>query len=198
MARFVGTGKDPRYPKGQVVDIYTSDDAFGQGNLSEQDLVELGYVEAADPYQDPGRTPSQIAAAVVRGDTLSDPYDAAVAVKEGYVDERGMATAKAYNVVHEDPQDAAVDRGEAGAGPVRGVLSAVRAAQDKLPKAEGADTAHEDIEASSSSRVDAPLTADASGASATGGAGDPQGNVDQQAKDGEAAEKAKPGTAKRQ
>jgi hypothetical protein len=150
MARFVGTGKDPRYPEGVVVDIMSAEDAYGPGNKSELDLVEKGYVVAADPYQDPGRTPSQIAAAVIRGDTLSDPYDASVAVKEGFVDDAGQPTARAYDVVHEDKQEAVDEgRGEAG-GPVRGVLSAVAAHQrDGLAETpEGAaDTADTDIAA---------------------------------------------------
>lgn len=169
MARFVGTGKDPRYPKGVVVDIPDGSDLYnGVGNLSELDLVEKGFVKPADPYADPGRTPSNIAAAVIRGDTLSDPYDAAVAVKEGLVDEQGRPSARAYDLVHEEPQDVAESgRGEAG-GPARGVISAFAANQrDGLPKGGGAKPADADVATpdvgDAGSYEDAGSQADASG-----------------------------------
>jgi hypothetical protein len=109
MARFVGTGKDPRYPKGVVVDIPDSGEGRdGAVNASQLTLVDKGFIEALPREQDPGRSPDQLANAAVRGDlgpgNVNDPVEVAAAAAHGLIDDAGFATAKAYAISHEDPQ----------------------------------------------------------------------------------------------
>lgn len=66
--RLKGTGKDPenRYPEGLI---------FDAPEHVAQKTIEAGFAVALDPKDDPARTDSQIAGAVQRGDSLSDPVD---------------------------------------------------------------------------------------------------------------------------
>ena len=66
-----GTGKDPlgRYAEGLIFDLEDFDTAM------IEDFVEKGWAEILPPEEHPGRTTTQIAAAVVRGDALADPVE---------------------------------------------------------------------------------------------------------------------------
>lgn len=90
MARLVGTGKAPddQYLEGQVFDVESFDPLY-------EDLLDRGWAEEVDPEDDPGRTETQIANAVVRGDPVAHPVERKIA--EGIKDP--------YAVVHrQDPK----------------------------------------------------------------------------------------------
>ena len=88
--RLVGTGKAPQgYMEGQIFDVATQSEA--------DELVARGWAAHVDPYDDPARTVVSVANAMVRGDSLTDPYDRAIAIEIGTHD-------KALAIVHaEDP-----------------------------------------------------------------------------------------------
>lgn len=86
--RAVGTGTHPegRFPKGQVCDLNEVD---GKVHPDYQSLLDDGYLELLAPEDDPGRTTTQIANAIVRGDALTDPVDAKLA--DEISDEQALA-----------------------------------------------------------------------------------------------------------
>jgi hypothetical protein len=101
MARLEGTGKDPlgRYGAGEIFDVpkfrTNADAANGTVNPDYQYIVDQGWAKEVAPEDDPGRTPSQIAAAKVGVSgygTLSDPVDARLA--------DDMTYEEAYSLVH--------------------------------------------------------------------------------------------------
>jgi hypothetical protein len=108
--RLTGTGKDPegRYSKGLIFDAPEQD---------AQSIIEKGWAKETAPEDDPGRTDSQLAAAAVRGDTLSDPIDRELAQSKGFVDEFGEATVDAYDRIHEE--DGSLEVEPADTTPVR-------------------------------------------------------------------------------
>lgn len=78
MAQFIGTGKDPRFPKGQPFDI-------PDGDPEQQKLVEKNghgvrskLVGQVGP-EDPAKRVVEVADADLRGDPLNHPQDAALA-----------------------------------------------------------------------------------------------------------------------
>ena len=79
MARYVGTGKAPegQYVKDQVVDLPSLPD--GSIDPAYQDIVDKGWVRELADKDDPARTKTQIANAMVRGDALSHPAEAKIA-----------------------------------------------------------------------------------------------------------------------
>jgi len=100
--RLVGTGKAPQgYMEGQVFDVGTQAEA--------DELVARGWAVVQDPADDAARTVVQIANAMVRGDSLTDPYDRAVAIEIGSHDnalaivhaEDGSATPADYLAIVE-------------------------------------------------------------------------------------------------
>jgi hypothetical protein len=111
MARFIGTGKDPRYPKGQVVDIATADESYSptKGHAAQLDVVEKGWVrELKGPEEDPSyNAPQGVSQALIRGDNVTDPVERQIAKDEGLV-QVGTGTLlpseTAYEHVHEDEQ----------------------------------------------------------------------------------------------
>lgn len=74
-----GMGKDPlgRYPKGLIFDLPDEDPAL------VEDFVAKGWAEVLGEDEHPGRSVTQIAAGMVRGDELADPVEAAMAEKIG-------------------------------------------------------------------------------------------------------------------
>lgn len=109
--RLVGTGKDPeqRYPEGLVYDAPPH---------VAQKHIEAGFGVAQDPKDDAGRTESQIAAAVQRGDNLSDATDHELAGEfrgEGDTPEDGP---DALTVVQGTPVDEPVPGGATAKAPV--------------------------------------------------------------------------------
>jgi hypothetical protein len=105
MARLVGTGKDPegRYGEGVVFDVPAYESTY-------DDLIEKGWAEALPAVDDPGRSKTQIANAMVRGDLLSHPADAAMAAE--------IDDADALAITHTgDPDASAGDLPEAGTSP---------------------------------------------------------------------------------
>lgn len=109
--RLVGTGKDPenRYPEGLVFDAPPH---------IAQKHIEAGHAVAQDPKDDVARTESQIAAAVQRGDNLSDPTDHELAGEfrgEGEEPDKGP---DALLVVHGTPVDEPVPGGAVAKAPV--------------------------------------------------------------------------------
>lgn len=74
MAKLVGTGKDPlgQYGKGTVFDIPYGDDHW-------HELIDRGWAEEVSDVDHPGRTTTQIANAMVRGDALVHPAEQATA-----------------------------------------------------------------------------------------------------------------------
>lgn len=102
MARLEGTGSDPlgRYGKGEIFDVPRY--AAGVGEAEREDnpvyreLIDKGWAKEVAPEADPGRTPSQIAAAKIGADSTgfgpSDPVDVKLA------DE--MDDKEAYALVH--------------------------------------------------------------------------------------------------
>lgn len=101
--RLRGTGKDPdhKYPEGLVFDAPPH---------AARKLVDEGYATTLDPKDDPGRTESQIAAAVERGDNLNDPTDAALAA--------GIDNRDALATVHGEPIDEPVPGGAEARAPI--------------------------------------------------------------------------------
>lgn len=99
--RLVGTGKAPegQYPEGHVFDSAANSPEAKQ-------LLADGWATTLDPADDPGRTVTQIANAVVRDDPLSNADDRAVAEREGLLDESGGPSERAYAVVHQQDPDA--------------------------------------------------------------------------------------------
>jgi len=79
MARLVGTGKDPRYPKGLIFDSPDDTREF-------HSLIDLGWATEGDydgqapGYFDDHRT-KEIAQAAIRGDLLALPHEAETAEK---------------------------------------------------------------------------------------------------------------------
>jgi uncharacterized membrane protein YgcG len=91
MPKMIGTGKDPlgRYSEGLVFDLEDNDPEM------VQDFIDKGWANLLDEREHPGRTRTQIAAAMVRGDALADPVEQEIA------DEIGD---DAHAIVHlEDP-----------------------------------------------------------------------------------------------
>ena len=106
MARFVGTGKSDRYPKGVIVDIPdTGEGREGAVNQSQLTLVEDGLVKPLAPADDPAREVQALAHGAQRGDfapgNMNDPVDVALAAKHGFIDKNGNPTEAAYNATHE-------------------------------------------------------------------------------------------------
>ncbi len=101
--RLVGTGKDPdhKYPEGLVFDAPPH---------AARKMVDGGYATVLDPKDDPARTESQIAAAVQRGDSLSDSVDHELA--------SGMSESDALEVVQGGPVDEPVPGGAEARAPV--------------------------------------------------------------------------------
>jgi hypothetical protein len=93
MPKMRGTGKDPlgRYQKGLIFDLEDNDPDM------VQDFVDKGWAEVLPEEEHPGRTITQIAAAMVRGDELADPVEQALAESiEG----------REHAIVHLDDPDA--------------------------------------------------------------------------------------------
>ena len=93
MPKMRGTGKDPlgRYMKGLFFDLEDNDPDM------VQDFVDKGWAEVLPEDEHPGRTVTQIAAAMVRGDELSDPVEQQIAESiEG----------RQWAIVHLDDPDA--------------------------------------------------------------------------------------------
>lgn len=101
--RLIGTGTDPdnKYPEGLI---------FDAPPVQAKKAIEAGFANALDPKDDPGRTPSQIAAAVQRGDNLSDPTDHELA---GDISDR-----EALEIVHGESIDEPVPGGATAKAPV--------------------------------------------------------------------------------
>jgi hypothetical protein len=106
MPKMRGTGKDPlgRYSEGLIFDLEDHDPEM------VQDFIDKGWAELLPPEDHPGRTKTQIANAIVRGDELADPAERKLA------DEIGD---DAHAIVHlEDPDATASDyEAEAQRGP---------------------------------------------------------------------------------
>lgn len=104
MARLQGTGKDPRYGKGEIFDVpmYAPVGVIGtadQGGVERElnptyaELIEKGLAKAVKPEDDPGRSMTQIADAVVANRTsFADPVDAKLAAS--------LDPNDAYAIVH--------------------------------------------------------------------------------------------------
>lgn len=101
--RLKGTGTDPdhKYPDGLVFDAPPH---------AARSLVDAGFATVLDPKDDPARTPSQIAAAVQRGDNLNDPTDAELAA--------GISDREALAAVHGEPVDEPVPGGGEARAPI--------------------------------------------------------------------------------
>ncbi len=104
MARLEGTGKDPlgRYGKGEVFDVREDDPLY-------EALQEKGWAKKVAPEDDPGKTDSQVANAVVAqggSHQLQDPVEQEKAKKIGD---------RALDIVHTGDPDA--DQGAAGQDP---------------------------------------------------------------------------------
>ena len=97
--RFRGTGTHPQYPENTVVDLDPND-------ASGVTLVTEGAIEPLPLAEDPGRTPSQIAASAQRGEfglgSVADPVDRALAFQQEVLDPLGRPTPKAFTEVHGD------------------------------------------------------------------------------------------------
>lgn len=121
--RAVGTGKAPegRYLEDQVVDL---PEVNGKVHPDYQSLVDDGWVRLLPPEEDPGRTPVQVANAVVRGDSLVNEDDAAVAAK---------VADRAHDITHTGDPGAA--QGEAQERAEVGQRTALGQAQPATPRA---------------------------------------------------------------
>lgn len=114
MARLEGTGKDPlgRYGKGEIFDVPKYNPAEGDDvadrtiNSAYQELLDKGYAKEVAPEDDPGRTPSQIAAAKigVTSGGLTHPVDAKLADEIDELD--------AYAIVHTGDPKATDENGD--------------------------------------------------------------------------------------
>jgi len=94
MTRMVGTGKAPQgYMKDQMFDVPEHD----QGTV--EDLERKGWAKRVDPRDDVGHSVVGVANALVRGDMLSHPVDAAIAEEIGGHD-------AALPIVHSGDPDA--------------------------------------------------------------------------------------------
>jgi hypothetical protein len=94
MTRMVGTGNAPQgYAEGQMFDVPEHD----QGTV--EDLERRGWATRVDPRDDIGHSKVGVAAAIVRGDMLSDPVDAEIAAEIGSVE-------AALPIVHSGDPDA--------------------------------------------------------------------------------------------
>lgn len=93
MPKMKGTGKDPlgRYSDGLIFDLEDNDPAM------VADFVKKGWATVLPEDEHPGRTVTQIAAAVVRGDEMSDPVEQAIAEQIG---------GNAHAIVHLDDPNA--------------------------------------------------------------------------------------------
>lgn len=97
MPKMIGTGKDPlgRYSKGLIFDLEDNDPEM------VADFIEKGWAELLPEEDHPGRTKTQIANSMVRGDALADPAEQAIAEEIGD---------DAHAIVHlEDPDASASD-----------------------------------------------------------------------------------------
>lgn len=125
--RAVGTGTHPegRFPKGQVSDLPEALDGSGEVHPDYQTFLDNGWMELLDPKDDPGRTKTQIANSIVRGDALTHPVDAELA-DEIPIDE-------AYAVTHTGDPEASPKH--ADPHEVRGSRRGLRGVQlDPLPQ----------------------------------------------------------------
>lgn len=108
MPKMKGTGQDPlgRYSDGLIFDLEDNDPDM------VQDFVDKGWAELLPEEEHPGRTKTQIAAAVVRGDQLADP------VEQQMADEIGD---DAHAIVHLEDPDATASQyeEEAQKGPAK-------------------------------------------------------------------------------
>ena len=96
MPKMRGLGKDPlgRYAEGLIFDLEDNDPDM------VQDFVDKGWAEVLPEREHPGRTVTQIAAAMVRGDELADPVEQEIAAElEG----------REHAIVHLDDPDATED-----------------------------------------------------------------------------------------
>jgi pyruvate/2-oxoglutarate dehydrogenase complex dihydrolipoamide acyltransferase (E2) component len=94
LTRMVGTGQAPQgYHKGQVFDV----DDLDEGTV--EDLERKGWATRVAPADDPGRDKVSIANAMVRGDSLLDPHDRAIAEEIGDHD-------TALAIIHGEDPDA--------------------------------------------------------------------------------------------
>lgn len=97
MPKMIGTGKDPlgRYMKGLIFDLEDNDPEM------VQDFIDRGWAELLPEEDHPGRTKTQIANSMVRGDALADPVEQKLAAEIGD---------DAHAIVHlEDPDATAAD-----------------------------------------------------------------------------------------
>ena len=118
MPKMRGLGKDPlgRYGENLIFDL--PDEDPGQ----VEDFVAKGWAEVLPEEEHPGRTVTQIAASMVRGDELSDPTEAKIAADlEG----------REHAIVHlddpdatEDDYDAEVSEGREAQRPARNAITA--------------------------------------------------------------------------
>jgi hypothetical protein len=108
MARLEGTGKDPegRYGKGLVFDVPAWDPVYDE-------LIEKGWAKTVSLEDDPGRSKTQIANAMVRGDLISHPIEAKLASEIDMGD--------AYGITHTGDPDATWDDANPEPGSVRGI-----------------------------------------------------------------------------
>jgi len=101
-----GTGADPlgRYSEGLIFDLEDNDPRM------IQDFVDRGWATLLDEKDHPGRSVTQIANAMVRGDALTDPAEQEIAKEIGD---------NAHAIVHlEDPDATEKDyEEEAAKGP---------------------------------------------------------------------------------
>jgi hypothetical protein len=109
MPKMRGTGKDPlgRYMKDLIFDLEDNDPAM------VKDFVDKGWADLLPEEEHPGRTTTQIANAMVRGDELGDPVEQKLAEDIGD---------DAHAIVHlEDPNAKEADyEKEAAKGPKSG------------------------------------------------------------------------------
>jgi hypothetical protein len=77
--RLIGTGKDPRYPKGLVFD--SAEDTRECKSLVDAGWATVGEHDGEAPGYFGDQRTVEIAQAAVRGDTLSLPHEAEVAEK---------------------------------------------------------------------------------------------------------------------
>lgn len=157
--RVVATGKAPegRFPEGQVGDFPEVDGAV---HPDYQDFLDKGWHVPLDPVDDPGRTKTQIANSIVRGDTLNHPVDAEIA--------EGITDAEAYAITHTGDPEA--DPAEADPHELRGSTVGHRGVQlQQLPQ--GAKPGEQADQSRGGRRGDGRQVVDsnATGSATTGG-----------------------------
>lgn len=96
MARFRGTGVDPRYPEGHIIDI-------NEANASEMTLVSLGFVEGPLGPDTSDQRVAELAGEQIRGGTVTSEEDKALVAAAGLSDGE-QASTTAYAIVDELPQ----------------------------------------------------------------------------------------------